>query len=63
MGKSKPPPNKRRYTADKRPVKVTIITPPDDKVPPGYSGHTAGKFDEAGYSAGQGMFGFKQTSR
>lgn len=50
---------KSRVTAET--VRVVIDSPPaQDDEPPGYSGHNNGIFQEAGYYAGKGMFGFRQ---
>lgn len=56
-------PPKSRVQAEK--VRV-IVHPPraqqqqDYAEPPGYSGHNGGSFGDAGYSAGRGLFGFRQ---
>lgn len=55
------PKSKSRVTAET--IRVVIDSPPDRyDEPPGYSGHNNGIFQEAGYFAGKGMFGFRQDT-
>lgn len=54
------PRSKSRRTAEK--VRVVVHIPELDENrdahPPGYSGHNGGQFEDAGFAAGRGQFGF-----
>jgi hypothetical protein len=61
----KRPPRKSRVSADR--PRVTIRPPKQDSQQgyaeqPGYCGHNGGSFAEAGYSTGQGVFGFRHDT-